>query len=190
MLNDRTTPLSLLESRRSGRPRDLIEPGPSEAELRQILAIAARPPDHGKLVPWRFVHVPRERRDAFSDLLFAAYRAETGEPTEATAEAIARLAFQAPELVVALYSPKESAKIPEWEQQLSCGAAVMNLEHGAHALGYAAGWITGWAAYSPTVLAAFGAAPERIAGFIYFGTPGTPLEERTRPDLDRVATRW
>jgi nitroreductase len=190
MLNDQSTPLALLETRRSGRPRDLIEPGPSPDELQRILAIAARTPDHGKLAPWRFVHVPRDRREAFSDLLFAAYRAETGEPTEATAEAITRLAFQAPELIVALYSPKESAKIPEWEQQLSCGAAVMNLEHGAHALGYAAGWITGWAAYSPTVLAAFGTVPERIAGLIYLGTPGMALEERARPDLEAVTSRW
>ncbi len=190
MLNDRTTPLSLLETRRSGRPRDLIEPGPSPDELQRILTIAARTPDHGKLTPWRFVHVPRERREAFSDLLFAAYRAETGEPTEATAEAIGRLAFQAPDLVVALYSPRESAKIPDWEQLLSCGAAVMNLEHGAHALGYAAGWITGWAAYSPMVLDAFGQAPERIAGFIYIGTPGMALEERARPELEAVVSRW
>lgn len=190
MLNDRTTPLSLLETRRSGRPRDLVEPGPSPAELQRILTIAARTPDHGKLTPWRFVHVPAERRGAFADLLFAAYRAETGEPTEATAEAISRLAFQAPELIVALYSPKESAKIPDWEQMLSCGAAVMNLEHGAHALGYAAGWITGWAAYSPHVLAAFGTGTERIAGLIYLGTPGMALEERVRPEFEAAVSRW
>lgn len=190
MLNDRTTPLSLLETRRSGRPRDLVEPGPTPEELQAMLTIAARTPDHGKLAPWRFVHVPRERREAFADLLFTAYRAETGDPTEATAEAITRLASQAPELVVALYSPKESAKIPDWEQLLSCGAAVMNLEHGAHALGYAAGWITGWAAYSPMVLAAFGAAPERIAGFIYIGTPGMDLEERARPEMAAITSRW
>lgn len=190
MLNDRSTPLSLLETRRSGRPRDLIEPGPSPVELQRILAVAARTPDHGKLAPWRFVHVPRERREAFADLLFAAYRAETGEPTEATAEAINRLALQAPELIVAVYSPKDSAKIPEWEQMLSCGAAVMNLEHGAHALGFAAGWITGWAAYSPMVLAAFGTAPERIAGFVYIGSPGMALEERARPDVAAIASRW
>lgn len=190
MLNDRTNALSLLETRRSGRPRDLIAPGPSEAELLQMLVIAARTPDHGKLRPWRFVHITRERRAAFADLLFAAYRAEQGEPSEATAEAIQRLAQQAPELVVALYSPTESAKIPEWEQQLSCGAAVMNLEHAAHALGYAAGWITGWAAYSDMVRDAFGRAPERIAGFVYIGTPGLPLEERARPALDEVVSRW
>lgn len=190
MLNDLTTPLSMLETRRSGRPRDMAEPGPSADELTRIITIAARTPDHGKLHPWRFVHVSRERRGALSDLLFAAYRAEQGEPSEATAEAIARLAFQAPELVVALYSPRESAKIPEWEQLLSCGAAVMNLEHAAHALGYAAGWITGWPAYSDLVRDAFGQAPERIAGFIYLGTPQMPLEERARPDLAEVVSSW
>lgn len=190
MLNDRSTPLSLLETRRSGRPRDLVEPGPTAEELERILAIAARTPDHGKLHPWRFVHVSRDRRSAFSDLLFAAYRAEQGEPSEATAEAIARLAFQAPELVVVLFSPKESAKIPLWEQQLSCGAAAMNLEHAAHALGYAAGWITGWPAYSAQVRDAFGSESEKIAGFIYIGSPGMPLEERARPALDEVISRW
>ena len=190
MLNDRATPLSLLETRRSGRPRDLVEPGPTADELTRILAIAARTPDHGKLHPWRFVHVPRERRGAFSDLLFAAYRAEQGEPTEASAEAIARLAFQAPELVVVLFSPKESAKIPLWEQQLSCGAAAMNLEHAAHALGYAAGWVTGWPAYSAHVRDGFGSESEQIAGLIYIGTPGMPLEERVRPELDEVISRW
>jgi nitroreductase len=190
MLNDRSTPLSLLETRRSGRPRDMVAPGPSADELKRILWVAARTPDHGKLHPWRFVHVAQERRGALSDLLFAAYRAEQGEPTEATGEAIARIANQAPELVVALYSPKPSAKIPEWEQLLSCGAAVMNLEHAAHALGYAAGWITGWPAYSDRVRDAFGAAPERIAGFIYLGTPGMALEERERPALGEVVSSW
>jgi len=39
-------------------------------------------------------------------------------------------------------------------------------------------------------LAAFGAAPERIAGLIYLGTPGMALEERARPDLEAVTSRW
>ena len=190
MLNDRTTLLSLLETRRSGRPRDMAEPGPSDEELARILGIAMRTPDHGKLHPWRFIHVPKDRRGAFSDLLFAAYRAEQGEPSEASAEAIARLAYQAPELVVVLFSPKESAKIPLWEQQLSCGAAAMNLAHAAHALGYAAGWITGWPAYSAHVRDAFGSESEKIAGFIYIGTPASPLEERARPALEDVISRW
>ncbi len=182
--------MALLATRRSGRPRDLVAPGPSSEELQQILSVAARTPDHGKLHPWRFVHVPRERRAAFAELLHRAFRAANPEPMRGELEAVDRLAFQAPELVVALFSPKPSAKIPLWEQQLSCGAACMNLEHAAHALGYAAGWITGWAAYSEIVRDAFGAEPERIAGLFYLGTPAMPLEERVRPEPGRVVSTW
>ena len=105
-------------------------------------------------------------------------------------EANERFARQAPELVVALSSPTPDHKIPVWEQELSCGAACMNLVLAAHAHGFAAGWVTGWAAYSPTVLAAFGAPPERIAGFIFVGTPGAALEERLRPEPDEVVSQW
>lgn len=190
MLNDRTTPLSLLETRRSGRPRDMVAPGPTPDELQSILGVAARTPDHGKLHPWRFVHVPRDSRAALAELLHRAFRETEPEPSRLDLEAVDRLAHQAPELIVALFSPKPSLKIPLWEQQLSCGAACMNLEHAAHALGYTAGWITGWAAYSDLVRDAFGTEPERIAGFIYIGTPAMPLEERVRPDLPEVASRW
>jgi len=190
VLNDRTTPMSLLESRRSGRPRDMVAPGPSGEEMLRILAAAARTPDHGKLHPWRFVHVARDRRPALAELLHRAFRMKNPEPNRGEIEAVDRLAFQAPELVVALFSPKPSTKIPLWEQQLSCGAAIMNLEHAAHALGYTAGWITGWAAYSSVVRDAFGTAPEEIAGLVYIGTPGMPLEERERPSRDAVIGSW
>ncbi|HEV2817000.1 MAG TPA: nitroreductase [Allosphingosinicella sp.] len=190
MLNDLTSILSLLETRRSGRPRDLVAPGPDRDQLRRILAVATRSPDHGKLHPWRFVHVPRDRRDAFAALLDAAYRIDNPEPRRLELEANERFARQAPELVVALSSPTEGHKIPLWEQQLSCGAACMNLCLAVHALGFAAGWVTGWAAYSPAVLAAFGAPPERIAGFLFLGTPGMELEERVRPDYDEVVSEW
>jgi len=190
VLNDRSTPLSLLATRRSGRPRDLIAPGPSGDELARILAVAARTPDHGKLHPWRFVHVPRERRPAFAELLHRAFRETDATPRSAELEAVDRLAHQAPELVVALFSPRPSLKIPLWEQQLSCGAACMNLAHAAHAMGYAAGWVTGWPAYSDRVRDGFGAEPERIAGLIYLGTPAVPLEERARPELSEVVSSW
>lgn len=190
MLNNRTTPLSLLETRRSGRPRDMVAPGPSAEELQRMLRVAARTPDHGKLQPWRFVHVPRDKRPALAELLHRAFRERNPAPSRGDMEALDRLAFQAPELVVALFSPRPSLKIPLWEQQLSCGAAIMNLEHAAHACGYAAGWITGWAAYSETVRNAFGAAPEQIAGLIYIGTPAVPLEERVRPEPAQVASTW
>ena len=190
MFNDLSSPLALLGTRRSARPRDLVEPGPDPAQLRKILEIALRSPDHGKLHPWRFVHIPRARRATFAALLDGAYRADNPAPGRLELEANERFAHQAPELIVALSSPTPGIKIPVWEQELSCGAACMNLLLAAHAAGFAGGWVTGWAAYSPHVLAAFGAPPERIAGFIFLGTPGEDLEERPRPEYAEVVSEW
>jgi nitroreductase len=190
MLNDASSALSLLQTRRSGRPRDLVEPGPDAEQLRQIFAIASRTPDHGKLAPWRFVHVRKQDRAALEQLLLGAYRAANPDAARLEIEAVQRFAHQAPELVIAMFSPVEQTKIPLWEQQLSCGAALMNLLHAAHALGFAAGWITGWAAYSEPVRQAFAREKETIAGFVFIGPPARELEERPRPALDFVASEW
>ena len=190
MFNDRTTPLSLLATRRSGKPRDLVAPGPDAGELRQMLAVAARTPDHGKLAPWRFVIVRDDQRDAFAALLADAYRAERPDAPAADLAGVEQFARQAPALVVVVSSPVHDHKVPVWEQELSAGAAAMNLLHAAHALGYAGGWLTGWAAFSEPVRDAFGAAPERIAGFVFIGTPSRALDERPRPELDRVVSEW
>ena len=169
MFNDASTPLSLLRTRRSGKPRDLIAPGPNADQLRQILEIALRTPDHGKLAPWRFVIVPQEQRDRLADLLDSAYRRERPDAGRLELEAMHQFAHQAPALVVALSAPVAGSKIPLWEQELSSGAAIMNLLHASHALGFAAGWLTGWPAYNEDVRAAFAKADERIAGFIFIG---------------------
>ena len=190
MLNDRSSILSLLKTRRSGRPRDLAEPGPSEAQLHEILSIASRVPDHGKLAPWRFVIVRKEDRDAFEQLLHRAYRVDHPEPGRLEIEASQRFAHQAPALIVALFKPVEGSKIPLWEQQLSCGAALMNLLTATHALGFAGGWVTGWAAYSEEVRRALASEDEMIAGFVFIGTPAAELEERPRPALEDVASVW
>lgn len=188
--NDRSTPLSLLATRRSGKARDLVAPGPDAGELRQILEIATRTPDHGKLAPWRFVVVPDAARDMLANALTDAYRADRPGAGRLEIEAIDAFARQAPTLVVVLASPRTQSHIPLWEQELSVGAATMNLEHAAHALGYAACWLTGWAAFSDRVRDLFGAAPERIAGFVFVGTPSRELEERPRPAFDQVVSTW
>jgi len=190
MLNDLSSPLSLLQTRRSGRPRDMVEPGPDQAQIREMVKIAARTPDHGKLAPWRFVHIGQEQRPAFASLLHRAYRIDNPEPARLELEAVERLAHQAPTLIVVLSSPVEGTRIPIWEQELSCGAACMNLLSAAHALGFTGGWITGWATYSEEVRRAFARDTERIAGLIYIGTPAHPLEERARPALDFVFSDW
>ena len=190
MFNDRSIPLSLLATRRSGKPRDLIAPGPDADQLDQILEIAARTPDHGKLAPWRFVVVPDDQREMLATVITDAYRVERPQAARLEIEALTSFATQAPVLVVVLSSPKPESHIPSWEQELSAGAACMNLLHAAHALGFAGGWLTGWAAYSDAVRDAFGAAPERIAGFVFLGTPSKQLEERPRPDLGKIVSNW
>lgn len=190
MLNDRTSPLSLLATRRSGRPRDMVAPGPDAAQIDAMLAIAMRTPDHGKLAPWRFVVVGADQRDRLADVITTAYRAERPQAARLEIEALESFARQAPSLVVVLSSPKPESHIPLWEQELSAGAACMNLLHAAHAMGFVAGWLTGWAAYSDAVRDAFGAAPERIAGFMFIGSPKQPLEERARPELGQAVSHW
>lgn len=189
MLNDRSSTLALLRTRRSGRPRDMVSPGPNPAQLQQMLEIATRIPDHGKLAPWRFVVI--DDRDAFAALLADGYRAERPEPGKLEVKANDDFARQAPVLLVAISSPNPESKIPLWEQGLSAGAAIYNLQLAATAMGFVAGWVTGWAAYSPLVLDRLGGvAGDRIAGFVFIGSPSCELEERPRPYLDRVVTHW
>lgn len=190
MLNDRSSLLALLTTRRSAKPRLITGPGPTTEELEQILAIASRIPDHGKLAPWRFVIVDEFQRDALAALLRQALSEEERAATAAHHEKEEEFAHHGGTLVVLVSAPVRDHKIPVWEQELSCGAAGMNLLLGAHALGYVAGWVTGWRAYSPRVTAAFCGPGERIAGFIFIGRSGCEMEERPRPRLSDVVRRW
>ncbi|MGJ3649439.1 nitroreductase family protein [Sphingomonas sp. GlSt437] len=190
MHNDRSTPLSLLQTRRSANPRDMGAPGPNDAEIEAMITIAARTPDHGKLAPWRFVVVPSDARDRLAEMLLAAYRLERPEAGKTEIAAIETFAHQAPTLIVVLFSPKRESHIPLWEQELSAGAACMNLLHAAHAMGFVGKWLTTWAAYSDAVRDAFGAEGERIVGFVFIGSPTNATEERVRPDLSNILSIW
>ena len=186
--NDLASPAALLATRRSGKAREMAEPGPDARQLAAILHTAARVPDHGKLFPWRFVVI--EDRAAFADGLMAAYLAGKPDAGRLERDAVTQFTVQAPCLVVVIASPKPS-HIPVWEQELSAGALCQNLLVAAHGHGFVANWLTGWAAYDERVLALFGAAaPERIAGFFFIGTQARPLEERPRPDLAAITSRW
>lgn len=190
MLNDGSSMLSLLGTRRSAKPRELIGPSPTHEQLEQMLTIAARTPDHGKLHPWRFVSVAEQDRAAFALVLSQALAAEDPAATAAHHEAEQQFAHFAGQLVVLVSSPTAGHKIPVWEQELSCGAAGMNLLLAAHALGFVAGWVTGWRAYSAQVSAAFCEPGERIAGFIFIGHSAHEIEERPRPHLSEIWTQW
>lgn len=190
MLNDRSSIQSLLQTRRSAKPRELVGPGPTPAELQQILTIAARTPDHGSLTPWRFVTVASDQRDALAELLLRALEEDNPAATAAHRDKEVSFAHYQGQLVVLVSAPVRDHKIPLWEQELSCGASGMNLLLAAHALGYDAGWVTGWRAYSERVRRAFSGDGERIAGFIFIGHAGQELQDRSRPELGSVVHAW
>lgn len=191
MFNDISSAAALLSTRRSGKPREMIAPGPDAAQLQQILDVAMRVPDHGKLAPWRFVIIESDQRDTFANLLVTSYLADNPDAGPLELDPLKQFARQAPALVAVISAPVSHPKIPVWEQQLSAGAACMNLLTASHAAGFVGGWLTGWAAYSRRVANSLGAGPDdRIAGFIFIGSPSRPLEERPRPDHQAVVSRW
>ena len=184
-------PIALLRARRSVKPIELTVPGPSPAELETLLTIASRVPDHGKLTPWRFIVFEAEGRDKAGEAIAAAFVAKypDAKPDQVAFERT-RLA-RAPLVVAVVSRAAPHVKIPEWEQVLSAGGAAMSLVIAAHALGFAASWITEWYAYDRGVLDALGLAPhEKIAGFVHIGRAAQPPEDRPRPALGDVVTRF
>ena len=182
--------IDLLLSRRSGSAKAMTGPGPNAEELRTILTAAARVPDHGKLFPWRFIIFEGDARARFGEVLAECLKAS--EPASEERLAMERGRFlRAPVVVAVISRVREGIPIPVWEQQLSSGAVCQTMLIAATALGFVANWITEWPAYNPLVSERLGLQPgERIAGCIYIGKPAMPLEERVRPDLDKIVSRF
>src|SRR5579871_30934 len=179
--------IDLLLSRRSGSAKAMKGPGPSQQQLAQILQAGARAPDHGKLFPWRFILFEGKGRERAGDILADVMQAE-GERDKQVEEERGRF-LRAPVVIGVVSAAREQHKIPVWEQELSAGAVCQNILVAATALGFVGNWISEWYAYHPAVKQRLGLkAGERIAGFIYIGTARDELEERPRPDMDRIVT--
>ncbi len=189
--------VAVLENRRSVSAARLAEPGPDAKTLQTLLTIAARVPDHGALVPWRFIVVEGSARARLTAQLQTACTAAAGDDVDAKAQAektvekIGRL-FGVPPLVVIVVSrPDARAKILVFEQVLSAGAVCMNLMAAASGLGFASNWLTGWTATASGARNVLGLQDgETIAGIIPIGTPMDVPPDRPRPDLAQIVTRW
>ena len=189
--------LRTMETRRSVSAARLGEPGPNAQELRRLLAVAARVPDHGALAPWRFIVVEGAARRQLVQRLQDACRTGAGDEAQAVAQAeqtaqkLERLFGQPPLVVIVVSRPDPGAKIPVFEQTLSVGAACMNLMTAATALGYASNWLTGWTASHPAARPIIGLEPEEtVAGIIPIGTAMDALSDRPRPDLAKIVRSW
>lgn len=173
--------LSFLSHRRSSPPRALTGPAPTRDEVLELLRIAARVPDHGKLEPWRFVVLERAALDRLAPLLASHVAARGGD--EAAVEK-ARSAFASPLVVAVVLSPVDSPKVPEWEQALSAGAVAMQLLNAALASGWGAAWLTGPAADPAFAGPHLGVAPhERVVALVHLGQTRNPTPDRPRPDI-------
>jgi nitroreductase len=183
--------LNLLKTRRSVKPIELTGPGPTAAEIDALLTVASRVPDHGKLTPWRFIVFEGDARTKASRIIGDAFRERRPDATsDQVAVESARLA-RAPLVIAVVSRAAPHVKIPEWEQIMSAGASATSLVMAAHAIGYAANWLTEWYAYDRKVLDALGLAPnERIAGFVHIGRATKPPEDRPRPPLNEIVTRF
>ena len=183
--------LNLLRTRRSVKPVELAGPGLTPEEIDTLLTVASRVPDHGKLVPWRFIVFDGDARLTAGAAIAAAFAKKYPDAKPEQVDYERRRLARAPLVVAVVSRAAPHVKIPEWEQVLSAGAAAMSLVFAAHALGFAANWITEWYAYDRAVLDALGLEPhEKIAGFIHIGRQATPAEDRPRPPLGEIVTRF
>jgi nitroreductase len=179
--------LALLARRRSAPAQALVAPGPDAAQLKEMLRLGARAPDHGKLFPWRFIVLEGEAKARFAERIEPL---AAGQPDPDKARAVlAKL--RNPPVTVSVIARAPSPKKPEWEQVLSSGAVCTNLLLAADAMGFAAAWITDWYAYDPRALAILGLEPgERVTGFVHMGTLPEPPLERVRPDVEAITSYW
>ena len=183
--------LDLLKTRKSISAQFLAAPGPSDAELAEMLTIAARVPDHRKLTPWRFILFKGDERRKAGEALAKLFAARNPAAEEKQLEEERGKFARAPLVVAVVSRAAPHPKIPEFEQLLSASNAAFNLELAAHALGYAAQWTTGWAAYDEEAGRILGLQPgERFVGFIHIGTSTVPFTDRPRPALADIVSEW
>lgn len=190
-MSDRMS-LDVLNQRRSVPSRQLGEPGPNDAQLRQLLSTAIRVPDHGKLVPWRLLLIRGEARARLGAALAAIHlRNEPDVPPSVIQKDRDRFNFAPLIVAVVARIEPDHPKIPAQEQLLSAGCVAYNLLLGAQALGFGAQWLTGWAAYDQQAAKLLGLAEnERVIGFVHVGTAHEGAPERTRPALESVLSEW
>lgn len=187
--NDAT--LKLLAERRSTVAKNMTEPGPSPEQIDDLIRIATRVPDHGKIAPWRFVLFQGDARVRFGNILRKVYESTNPDAPEELLEFEAGRFTRAPLVICIVSTVLERHKIPTWEQELSSGAVGQQLLIAASAMGFAAQWLTEWYAYDPMVKDALGLrSGERVAGFIYIGTATEDAIERVRPDHKALVSHW
>ncbi len=181
--------LTTLNTRRSTLAKQLSAPGPDDEQIKLLIRLASRVPDHGKLNPWRFLVIKGKKRQKLGEIISKIKAKEFPDLHQEILSFEKNRFLRAPVIIGIISAMQEHPKIPKWEQILSAGAVCQNLLIGCNALGLAAQWLTEWYAYNEEFLEQIGIKPnEKIAGFIYIGTASSSTTERTRPDYQSLIT--
>lgn len=178
---------ALIQARRTVLPKRLAEPGPDPQQLAQILGAAAAAPDHGELVPWRFVIVPETARQALADAFEGALRERDADATPAQCEQAREKAFRAPLLMLAIArTGGEAEEVHAHERLVSAGCAIQNMLLMATALGFASALTSGKALHSAGLRRLFRlTGEEEPLCFISIGSGQPRKPARARPDMAR-----
>ncbi|MCM2399660.1 nitroreductase [Rhizobium sp. S153] len=181
--------IDYLAVRRSIPAFQMSEPGPTTDELEQILTLAVRVPDHGKIAPWRFIVYRGEERGRIGEELLAMAVQKNPDLSEEMVNVERTRFTRAPVVIAVVSTAAPHVKIPEWEQVMSAGAVCLNLLMAANAVGFVSNWLTEWFAYDERAYPLLGIKPgEKVAGFIHVGSTTFPAVERPRPALADVVT--
>ena len=181
--------IDYLSTRRSIPAFQMSAPGPSKSEVEEMLKLASRVPDHGKLAPWRFIVYRGEERQRISEALARIALADKPDLSEEMVKVENTRLTRAPVVIAVVSRAAPHFKIPEWEQVMSAGAVCLNLVMAANAHGFASNWLTEWYAFDERAYPTLGVEPgEKVAGFIHIGTPTGPPTERPRPELAEIVT--
>lgn len=192
-MNDSSSPLSLLLTRRSLVAAKMIGPGPDAQELENIIAAGLRVPDHGRAEPWHIQIIGADGRAKLAALQADIFRAERTMDPPKKLELLNQITLNTPVMLVVTSYPNADKfeKVPLLEQQLSGGALCQNMLIAAHAMGYVAQWITGWPAYHKDIKALLGHDTSiDILGFIFIGSAEEQPTERPRPDSAKIVSHW
>jgi nitroreductase len=181
--------IEYLKTRRSMPAFQMKEPGPSKEEIEEILTLATRVPDHGKLAPWRFIVMTGDARKRITGELAAIAKGDKPDLSEEMIQVEETRFLRAPVVIAVVSRAGPHMKIPEWEQIMSAGAVCLNMVMAANALGYVSNWLTEWMAFDERAHCVLGVEPgEKVAGFIHIGSTDFPVVERPRPVLADIVT--
>ena len=189
--NDQATfAAELMQSRQTILPKRLVTPGPDAAKLELLLSSAASAPDHGQLVPWRFVVVPQHARDRLGAVFAASLRLRDSKALPEQLAQAEEKAHRAPVLILVVVDvDRADPTIPSNERIISAGCAIQNILLMSTALGYGSALTSGKALRAAPLRRLFGLASSEIAlCFISIGTAVSRKPARLRPAVADFVT--